>query len=367
MKKTKVSLKKLFRTLSHFSYITGAALLIASLVINVLPMQNVQAQQGGSGAIWTRVVTCGPKQNDNIYDVDLDLFIAGEGFDPGIYDWAIVGQPHSGDPNTTVASGTVTVDASGAFCFPAYHIQPDDWGVYKFNVGGKNDNYSVDVATATPTDLPTNTPTNTPTDIPTNTPTNTPTDIPTNTPTNTPTDTPTATPTDEPTATPTDEPTATPTDEPTATPTSEPTGEPTATPTGEPTATPTDEPTATPTDEPTATPTDEPTATPVNTLIVITEVPTNTPEVPTNTPEAPTNTPETPEVTPTTDPGTPAPLPTLPPPAPSNPPQVLIPVTGADMSMPAPLGDMQSNFGNAGLALLGVGMVLQGLSRKMRD
>lgn len=331
MKKNKVSLKKLFRTLSHFSYIVGTAFLVASLVLNIMPATEASA---AVGSIWTRVVTCGPQQNDNHYDVNLDLFIAGEGYAPGTYNWAIVGQPNSGDPSMTVASGTVTIDASGAFCFYAYTIQADDYGVYKFNVGGKNDNYSVIAATATPT--------NTPTETPTNTPTNTPTDTPTNTPTNTPTDEPTATPTDEPTATPTDEPTATPTDEPTVTPTGEPT--------------------ATPTDEPTATPTDEPTATPTNTLIVITEVPTVT-----NTPEIPTNTPETPEITPTTDPGTPTPPPTLPPPAPTNPPQVLIPVTGADMSMPAPLGNMQSTFGNAGLALLGVGMVLQGLSRKMRD
>jgi hypothetical protein len=68
-----------------------------------------------------------------------------------------------------VASGTVTVNGScsvtynpgpgvqvegtctvcstcpnGDFCFPAYEVQPDDWGEYKVDVdGGKSDNYRV--------------------------------------------------------------------------------------------------------------------------------------------------------------------------------------------------------------------------------
>jgi hypothetical protein len=66
--------------------------------------------------------------------------------------------------------------------------------------------------TNTPTDTPTSTPSNTPTDTPTSTPTNTPTDTNTPDPsvtpteTNTPTNTPTNTATDEPTSTPTNTP-----------------------------------------------------------------------------------------------------------------------------------------------------------------
>jgi hypothetical protein len=79
----------------------------------------------------------------------------------------------------------------------------------------------------TPTNTPeppTNTPTNTSTDTPVNTPTHTP-ETPANTPT--PTDTPTDTPTNTPTDTPTDAPTITPTDTPTNTPTNTPTFTPT--------------------------------------------------------------------------------------------------------------------------------------------
>ena len=46
---------------------------------------------------------------------------------------------------------------------------------------------------------------------------------------------------------------------------------------------------------------------------------------------------------------------------------MLIPVTGADQSMPAPLANLQTVFGKLGLALLGIGLVLQGLSRKLED
>jgi len=84
--------------------------------------------------------------------------------------------------------------------------------------------------------------------------------------------------------------------------------------------------------------TDEPTPTP--TVVVVTDVP------PTDVPTVP---------------------PTLPPPDPTNPPQVLIPVTGADLSMPVPLARQQSLFGNLGLSLLGLGLVLQGLSRRVKD
>lgn len=337
MKTRRGSLHRFFRTLSHISYIFGAGLLIASLALNAFPAQPAQAQQGGSGSIWTTIQPCsvaaGADQDKNQYDRGQTVVVRGEGFIPSTgYVVTVTGQPGgaSGDPKKVVASTPTTTDATGYFCVDAYTVQDDDWGTYTVDLwlgaaSIKNDNYRVDGPTPAPTNTPTNTATNTPTD----------------TPTATPTDTPTVTPTDEPTATPTDTPTVTPTDEPTATPTDEPTG------------TPTDTPTVTPTDEVTATPTDEPTATPTNTEIVITDVPTSTPE--------------TPEGTPTNDPGTPTPPPTLPPPAPTNPPQVLIPVTGADMSMPAPIGSLQTVFGNTGLALLGVGMVLQGLSRKFRD
>jgi len=324
MKTHRISLRKILRTLSRLSYMAGVALLIASMALNFMPVQQASA---AVTSIWTTRTTCEnpDPQDENHYVTGDTVYIRGNTTDPLTqFAWTVTGNPggSSADPGIVVASSSlppgaiITTNASGYFCFAAYTIPPGDWGTYTVDVyqvtkpsNSKNDNYRVDetlpTATNTPTDTPTSTPTDTPTSTPTDTPTSTPTDLPTAT--NTPTDLPTAT--------------NTPTDLP-----------------------PTDEPT--PTDTPTQVVTDEPTPTP--TIIEVTDVPTDIP---------------------TEDPGqTPPVPPTLPPPPnPTTPPQVLIPVTGADLSMPAPLNDLQSTFGNFGLALLGVGLVLQGLSRKLEE
>src|SRR3990172_2225015 len=131
---------------------------------------------------------------------------------------------------------------------------------------------------------------------------------------------------------------------------------------------------------PTATPTNTPTNTPTVTLTVtLTNTPTNSPtNTPTNTgapaidttntPEEPANTLVTPAIANLVDLGTATLIPTLPqPPPPGNPPAELIPITGTDQSMPAPLANLQGAFGRLGLALLGIGLVLQGLSKKLED
>ncbi len=173
-----------------------------------------------------------------------------------------------------------------------------------------------DVATPTPTPVPTNTPTPTPAPTATPTPTPTATDTPTPTPTatDTPTPTPTATDTPTPTPTATDTPTPTPTatDTPTPTPTPTATDTPTPTPTITPTPVITDTPTPTPTITPTPTATETPTPTPTPTA---TDTPTPTP-IATDTPTpTPTITP-TPTVTNTPTPtpavtNTPTPTPTI--------------------------------------------------------
>jgi len=322
MKVRKVSIHTIFRALSRAAYMTGIAFLIAMLALNFLPANNVNA---ASGSLWTRIITCGPPQNSNRYPVRAMLYIAGSKWSKGTYNWAIVGQPGSGDPGKTVASGTVVIGSKGSFCFYAYTIQTDDFGVYSVMVGNKSDNYSVGLTLATPTFTATNTPTVTST----NTPTNTPTDTPTVTATNTPTDTPTVTATNTPTNTPTDTPTVTATNTPTDTPTPTP-----VTPTNTPTDTPTNTPVA-----PTNTPTDTPTPTPVT--------PTNTPtDTPTNTPVAATSTPTD---TPTSTPGG------------------LGPVNDIGLSSLAPTANLQTVFGKLGIALLVVGLVLQGVSRKFEE
>jgi hypothetical protein len=197
---------KWIRTLGNLSYILGAALLLASLVVNAFPAGSALAK-ADAGAIWTTTGSCGAPQNSNHYQAGDKIYINGSGFNAGDHDWHIKGQPGgaSGDPGDTVASGTVTVDSSGAFCFAAYTVKSDDWGEYSVKVGNKGDNYHVD---GEPTVAPTDPPTEAPTDTPTDEPTVAPTDPPTEAPTDTPTDEPTVAPTDppvDPTATPTPE------------------------------------------------------------------------------------------------------------------------------------------------------------------
>ena len=144
------------------------------------------------GSIWTTTSSCGADpQDENHYVVGSSVHINGDGFNPGVYSWDITGQPGSSDPGIVVASGSVTVDASGTFCFDAYIIQPGDDGEYKADVNHKFDNYNVEGVSSSPSPSPspTSTPTATP-DSGTSTPTATPTASPTASPTATPTSTP---------------------------------------------------------------------------------------------------------------------------------------------------------------------------------
>ncbi len=139
------------------------------------------------------------------------------------------------------------------------------------------------------------------------------------------------------------------------------------------TNTPTNIPTNTATNTPTNTPTDTPTNTPTGTFVAPTNTPTNTATntpVPTDTPEpmatiVPTDPPDT--IVPTDPPATI--VPTDPPvtvntlPAPEVTAEVLIPVTGADLNAfnRTQAGRMMMNLGSL---LLGLGLVLHGISRK---
>jgi hypothetical protein len=115
---------------------------VAILLVLVLAMPAYAA----SGAIWTTRNECGAEQQDvNHYAVGETVFVNAAGFKPGEYPWTVTGQPGgaSSDPGQVVASGTVTVGASGSFCIPLYTIPGDDRGEYKVTVGGKKDNYRV--------------------------------------------------------------------------------------------------------------------------------------------------------------------------------------------------------------------------------
>ncbi|MEZ0397367.1 MAG: hypothetical protein ABWK53_13175, partial [Anaerolineales bacterium] len=149
--KRSISLK----TARDFSYILAAAFLLASLVIGLLPVGQVSASKGGnSGAIWTTNGDCGDASQDvNHFAIGDVVYINGSGFDPNTsYNWQIKGQPGSAsaDPNIVVASGSVTTDSSGSFCFAAYTVAADDDGEYSVKVGNKGDNYRVEGYTPPP-------------------------------------------------------------------------------------------------------------------------------------------------------------------------------------------------------------------------
>jgi hypothetical protein len=379
----------LIRKLTKVFYGLGALLLITGMLLSAIAIP-VQASfvgqcSGDCDQIW--VTICNSGSGDMTAPVDWDLFYAPSG-DPKNGGWII-------------ASGTVGPLVAGACTDIRY--DPVQTGSYKFRAdqseghpGGPgglpakpviwSDTCSVickvpteptptDVTptTATPTDVtpttvtPTDvTPTTvTPTDV---TPTTvTPTDV---TPTTvTPTDvTPTTvTPTDvtPTTVTPTDvtPTTVTPTDVTPTTVTPTDVTPTTVTPTDvtPTTVTPTDvtPTTVTPTDvtPTTVTPTDPTPTTVTPTDPTPTDVTPTTPVVPSTTPETETATvPQTTVVPPTL----------APPPSGSGGPE-LIPVTGADLTVVAPLGIpalglLQGVFFNLGLALFGIGLVLQGLS-----
>lgn len=139
------------KTTGNFAYILSVAFLIAGLITNLMPVGASLAApvlpKSGSGAIWTTANDCGDESQDvNHYVTGEQVYINGAGFSPNTtYPWEIKGKPGgaSGDPNIVVASGTITTDANGAFCFNAYTIPPDDWGEYQVKVSNKGDNYRV--------------------------------------------------------------------------------------------------------------------------------------------------------------------------------------------------------------------------------
>ncbi len=167
----------------------GQVTLVATLLL-AAAFINVQFISANTGAIWTTTGSCGEPQNINHYSTGDIVFINGAGFDAGSYDWAITGQPGgaSNHPNIDVAFGSFEVDESGAFCFDAYEIGPEDGGTYRVTFGNKSDNYRVEQAEPTP--VPTQEPTQQPTEQPTQEPPTGPTQEPPAGPTPTPTEEP---------------------------------------------------------------------------------------------------------------------------------------------------------------------------------
>ena len=151
------TLHRIFRSLSRAFYTGGVALLIASLVLNFIPVNPVRA---ASGSIWTTIQPCsvvaGADQDKNHYMTGETVVVRGEGFLLNTtYTVTVTGNPggSSQDSGAVVATVDTTTDSSGYFCVDAYTIPPDDWGEYTVDTwlngekAAKNDNYRVNAAT----------------------------------------------------------------------------------------------------------------------------------------------------------------------------------------------------------------------------
>ena len=404
--------------LSRVSFIVSCILVVVSLGLNLIAPGIIKVQ-AASGAVWTTDSGC-TVQNDNHYGVGETIWLAGDGFEAGeVISWSLDGQPgqassHPSNKVGSVAGGSITADQNGSFCVELYTIGSDLWGEFKLNAAKKSDNLKIEGSVVLPTTV-TPVPT-TATPVPT---TSTPEPTVEPTETNVPT---TVVPTTE--VPPTEEPTTeVPTTEPTTVVPTDVIGTETAVPTTV-TPVPTTS-TPQPTIEPTETnvpttvvPTNEPT-TVVPTDVAGTETTVPTTAVPTTlTPEPTTSSTET--YVPTDEGGneqTTTPVPTEPTQNPTVEPSVLgtqvtpaatpvtpteqntgntgdttgntentggttviktvaapaatqsvamrsgvlIPVTGADDSLPKQIADALLNVG---LALFGVSLVLRGLSKR---
>ena len=130
-----------------FLFLISTLLLVLIVGTSAVSAQDEDRATPGSGSIWTTHGDCGADTQDaNSYEHGMKVFINGDNFLPGDYDWAITGQPGqaSTDPRVDVAFGTYTVVSDGTFCFEAYTIADDDGGEYSVDFGKKNDNYGVE-------------------------------------------------------------------------------------------------------------------------------------------------------------------------------------------------------------------------------
>ncbi|HYE22811.1 MAG TPA: SdrD B-like domain-containing protein [Verrucomicrobiae bacterium] len=115
----------------------AAIAIIALVSLAVFPVYSNAV--GGEGTIWLTTETCGANpQSENSFEVGDQVFVNGENFAAGVYDWDNF--ETRSNPLVEVVAGELTVGVTGAFCFEAYVIGVDDEGVYRVSVGEKNDN-----------------------------------------------------------------------------------------------------------------------------------------------------------------------------------------------------------------------------------
>ncbi|MCH7850989.1 MAG: hypothetical protein IH845_05085 [Nanoarchaeota archaeon] len=128
-------------------------LMYGLIALVVMSFSLVSANSGSSsphGSIWTTTSLCGEESQDvNHYNLNESVYINGENFEEGSYDWTVSGlggskkSRASCDPFDTVATGTYSVNSSGDFCFEAYTVALDDCGEYRVKFDNKKDNFRV--------------------------------------------------------------------------------------------------------------------------------------------------------------------------------------------------------------------------------
>ncbi len=147
---TVLSLKNLISYMYYSIISTGAIkrtlalLAIFALIFGPFSKVLVAEAVANTGSVWTTTGSCGTPQNINSYAVGQHVFINGSNFSANTqYAWSI--KPSAGGANAVaIASGQITTNGSGDFCFDAITLaQINIGGPYKADVNGKNDNFSV--------------------------------------------------------------------------------------------------------------------------------------------------------------------------------------------------------------------------------
>jgi len=127
--------------------LAAAALFLASFTSYQTMTSKAQAN---SGEIWTTIKDCGHLnlEVDQFSNGDW-VYINGKDFDPGTYEWAVMGPADKGSDyyGKTVAFGEMLVDESGLINIPVYQIMEEDTGLFYISVGNKQTSYSVNIAT----------------------------------------------------------------------------------------------------------------------------------------------------------------------------------------------------------------------------
>lgn len=143
----------------HYSFTIGTLFLVLSLVLSLVSpfASDVQAAPGNPGDIQTTDVGC-VAQNKNHYAVGEAVYLRGKNFPTNEkLGYSIDAQPGSGNMGGIhITGGLIDSDANGEFCAHIHTIQPGEYGEFKVGVdyAKKSDDYRVIGAQPTVTTTP---------------------------------------------------------------------------------------------------------------------------------------------------------------------------------------------------------------------